>query len=66
MNRSEIYYVSVLTFAVFWSVVGAAMLLQSVREANRGWAWYWAAMFAVSSLVAAYCFEKLLSGGGMA
>ncbi len=66
MNRSETYYASVLAFAVFWSVVSAAMLLQSVREANRGSAWYWAAIFAVSSLVAAYCFEKLLSGGGAA
>ena len=59
MNRGESYYVSLLTFAVFWSVASAAMLLVSSRKANKGAAWYWAAIFAASSLVAAYSFWRL-------
>ncbi len=65
MIRAETYYVWLLVFAVFWSAVSAAMLLLNVREANKGMAWYWAAIFAASSLGAAYCFGKLLSGGGV-
>ncbi len=63
MTGGEGYYVGLLLFAVFWSVVSAAMLLLNAREANKRMAWYWAAIFAASSLGAAYCFGKLLSGG---
>lgn len=66
MNRGETYYVSLLTFAVFWSVASAVMLLVSARKANRGSAWFWTAIFAASSLVAAYSFWRLLSDGDAA
>ena len=64
MNNAEAYYLSVLTFTVLWSALSAAMLIGSAREENRGSAWFWAAIFAVSSLIAAYSFWRLLSDGG--
>ena len=66
MNSAEAYYLSVLTFAVIWSALSAAMLIGSSHEENRGSAWFWAASFVASSLGAAYCFGKLLSDGGTA
>ena len=63
MNEGEAYYLTVLTFAVFWSFLSAGMLLGSAHERNRSWAWFWAASFAASSLAAAYAFWRLLSGG---
>lgn len=63
VNSGGTYYVSLVTFAVFWSVASAAMLLASARKANRGSAWFWTAMFAASSLVAAYSFSRLLLDG---
>ena len=64
MSEGEVYYLAVLTFAVLWSVLSAVMLMGSAYEQNKGSAWFWAASFATSSLGAAYCFGKLLSGGG--
>ncbi len=64
MSEGEAYYLAVLTFAVLWSVLSAVMLMGSAYEQNKGSAWFWAASFATSSLGAAYCFGKLLSGGG--
>ena len=66
MNNAEAYYLSVLTLTVMWSALSAAMLIGSAHEVNRGSAWFWAASFVASSLGAAYCFGKLLSGGGAA
>jgi hypothetical protein len=62
VNEGEAYYLAVLTFAVLWSVLSAAMLLGSAHERNRSSAWFWAASFAASSLGAAYVFWRLLSG----
>jgi hypothetical protein len=66
MNSGEPYYLSVLTFSAMWSALSAAMLIGSAYEQNRGSAWFWAASFVASSPGAAYCFGKLLLGGGAA
>lgn len=66
MSAGQVYYLAVLTFAVLWSVLSAAMLIGSAYEQNKGSAWFWAASFAASALSAAYCFGKLLSGVGTA
>ncbi len=66
MSDAEAYYLSVLTFSAMWSALSAAMLIGSAHEENRGSAWFWAASFVASSLGAAYCFWRLLSGGGTA
>ncbi len=66
MTRGEGFHIWLLAFAVFWSVESAAILLASVREAERDSAWRWVAVFAASSLVAAYSFWRLLSYGGAA
>lgn len=62
MNEREAYYLTVLTFAVLWSLLSVGMLLGSAYERNRSSAWFWAASFAASSLGAAYAFWRLLSG----
>jgi hypothetical protein len=66
VSDGEVYYLAVLTFAVLWSVLSAGMLIGSAYEQNKSSAWFWAASFAASALGAAYCFGKLLSGGGTA
>ena len=48
----------------FCAVISAVMILASAKDSNTGAAWVWAAIFAVSSLVAAYSFWRLLSDGG--
>ena len=60
MNEGEAHYLAVLTFAVIWSVLSAAMLIGSAHEQNRSSAWFWAASFLASSLGAAYFFGRLL------
>jgi hypothetical protein len=64
MSEGEAYYLAVLTFAVLWSALSAAMLIGSAYEENKGSAWFWAASFLASSLGGAYYFWKLLSDGG--
>jgi hypothetical protein len=65
VNEGESYYTAVLTFAVFWSLLSAGMLLGSAHERNRSSAWFWAASFAASSLAAAYCFGRLIWKGAV-
>ncbi len=56
----------VLLVGVFCATISAVMLFASAHEENRNSAWFWAASFVASSLGAAYCFGRLLSGGGTA
>ena len=53
----------VLLGAVFCAAISAVMLLASAKDRNTGAAWFWAVSFAVSSLVAAYCFGRLIWKG---
>ena len=66
VSEGEAYYLSLLTFAAIWAVGSAWMLIASARERNKPSAWFWAAMFAVSSLAAAYSFGRLVSSGDAA
>ena len=63
MSEDEAWYLAVLVFAAFWAVASAAMIIGSVHERAKGAAWFWAAVFALSSLSAAYCFGMLIWGG---
>ena len=56
----------VLLVAVLWVAISAVMLFASAEDRNRGAAWFWAVSFAVSSLVAAYCFGRLIWKGEVA
>ncbi len=50
----------VLLGAVFCAAISAVMLLASAKDRNTGAAWFWAVSFAAASLVAAYCFGRLV------
>ena len=46
--------------STFMVTISAVLLLQAPREGDRSGAWFWAVVFAASSLVADCCFWELL------
>ncbi len=52
---SGLFFVS--TFA---ATMNAILLLQAPREGDRAGAWFWAAVYASSSLMADLCFWEML------
>ena len=46
--------------STFIVTMSAVLLLQASREGDRAGAWFWAAVFAASSLVADCCFWGLV------
>jgi hypothetical protein len=49
-----------LALGVFWAVVSAAAMIESVTHNRKARAWLWAASFAGALMVAAYCFGRLM------
>jgi hypothetical protein len=49
-----------LMYGVFWAVLSAFAVVNSINERAEGRAWRWTALFGISSLTAAYCFEWLV------
>ena len=47
-------------YGVFWAVLSAFAVVNSINERAEGRAWGWTALFGISSLTAAYCFEWLV------
>jgi hypothetical protein len=43
-----------------WAAITALGMTKSVHEADAQSAWVWAAVYVGSSLLAAWCFERLL------
>ena len=64
MSPTDETYMGLLAFACFWAAVSVAstvFVVMSTRGERLRWAaWFWACSFGVSSLVAAYCFWKLI------
>jgi len=52
--------VAASVIALFSAVVSAVVASLCVKFEERGLAWFWAASFFGSALVAAYCLGKLL------
>ena len=52
--------VAASVIALFSAVVSAVVASLCVKFEERGLAWFWAASFFGSALVAAYCLAKLL------
>jgi hypothetical protein len=46
--------------ALFWAAVSAAAMLDSISHNRKARAWLWAASFAGTLLLGAYCFGRLL------
>ena len=60
MSDERSVYTGVLLVAVLLALLSAVFLLASPHEGSQGGAWFWGALFAVSSIVAAWCFGELL------
>jgi small basic protein len=52
-------YLELLVAASVWALLGAVVTTLCVKFEERALAWFWAASFFGSALVAAYCFWKL-------
>jgi hypothetical protein len=55
----RVAYLGILAAAMAWSVLSAVLLVTVLRYDDRGGAWFWAAVYAASSLVADLCFWEL-------
>ena len=49
----------VLAFMAFMSLACGLMMLFSAQEGLSGWAWFWALVFVMASLVADLTFVRL-------
>ena len=49
---------STLAFMTFMSLVCGLLMLISAREGNSGWAWFWALVFVIASLVSDLAFLR--------
>ncbi len=56
MSVVRVAYLGILAVAMAWSVLSAVFLVAVLREDDRAAAWFWAACFAVASLVADLSF----------
>jgi hypothetical protein len=52
--------VGLLVAMTCWAAISALGMTKSVHEADAEGAWVWVALYAGSSLLAAWCFERLL------
>ena len=64
-DRSRVSYadasrLGLLVAMTFWAAISALGMTKSVHEADAVSAWVWTAVYATSSLLAAWCFERLL------
>ena len=52
--------VGLLIMAVLWAIFSGACLVAATHARERRSSWGWASSFVAASLVAAYCFGRLL------
>lgn len=52
MSPMRVAYLGLLVASASWATVSAVLLLRTPGEGDRAAAWFWAALFAVSSLLA--------------
>ena len=60
MSYADASRVGLLLAMTIWAAISALAISKSVRESEAISAWVWTAVYAVSSLLAASCFEGLL------
>ncbi len=56
MSAVRAAYLGILVSAMAWSVLSAVLLVVVLRDDDRGGAWFWAACYAVASLIADLSF----------
>ncbi|MDP9458195.1 MAG: hypothetical protein M3Q60_21015 [Actinomycetota bacterium] len=60
MSIVRIAYLGILVSAMAWAMLSAVLLVAVLHEDDRGAAWFWAACFAVASLIADLSFWGVL------
>lgn len=60
MNPVRAVFAGLFFVFTFTATMSAVLLLQAPREGDRAGAWFWAAVYAASSLAAALSFGELL------
>ena len=60
LSAAEASYVGIFVIAFFWPLFSGACVVANAHARERQASGVWASSFLVSSLVAAYCFGRLL------
>ena len=60
MSPAEETYLGLLVITAFWALFSGACVVAYVYESQRTSSWAWASSFLAASLVAAYCFGRML------
>jgi hypothetical protein len=60
LSSSEETYLGIFVIAFCWALFSGACVVATAHARERSATWTWASSFLASSLVAAYCFGKLL------
>ena len=63
MTHVKEVFAALFFVSAFMVAMSAVLLLRAPYEGDRAGAWFWAAVYAASSLVADCCFWELLGGG---
>jgi hypothetical protein len=60
MSAAEEIYLGLFVITFFWALFSGAYVVACVQARERRASWAWASSFLAASLVAAYCFGRLL------
>lgn len=60
MSPTEETYLGLLIMTIFWAIFSGSCVVAYVQAGERLASWFWVSSFGAASLVAAYCFGKLL------
>lgn len=60
VSAAEESYLGLLVMTGLWAIFSGACVVASAQARQRSASWLWASSFLAASLVAAYCFGRLL------
>lgn len=60
VSAMEDIYLGLLIMAGLWAIFSGACVVATAQARQRSASWFWASSFLAASLVAAYCFGRLL------
>lgn len=60
MTTAEETYLGLFIMAGLWAIFSGACVVATAQARQRSASWFWASSFGAASLVAAYCFGRLL------
>jgi len=60
VSGAEETYLGLLIMTIIWAIFSGACVVATAQARQRSASWFWASSFGAASLVAAYCFGRLL------